>query len=104
MINTLSGVGGPTHYVLSVAAYPNPFNPGTTVKYTVPERGRVVVAVFDARGSRVATLVDAEKVAGAYTVSWDGREDGGSDAASGVYFARVSQAGHMRSYKMVLLK
>ena len=94
----------PRSYVLSVSAYPNPFNPQTTIRYTVPSAGRVKVAIYDARGARVATLVDEEKAAGAYAEAWTGRDARGSPVTSGVYFARVSHPLGSRSYKIVLLK
>ena len=103
-VNTLSGTGGtPASYVLSVSNFPNPFNPGTTVKYTVPTAGRVSVAVYDARGSHVVTLVDREHAPGAHNVAWDGLANG-SPVSSGVYFARIEHAGATRSKKMLLLK
>jgi len=105
-VNTLSGVGGtPSRYVLSVSNYPNPFNPRTTVSYTVPSRGEVSIAVYDARGAHVATLLDhADRPAGAYIIEWDGRADSGATASSGIYFARIEHASGVRSKKMVLLK
>jgi flagellar hook assembly protein FlgD len=88
-----------------VSNYPNPFNPRTTVSYTVPARGKVTVSIHDARGARIATLVSGvERDAGAYTADWNGRTDRGSVVASGVYFARIEHNGAMRAKKMVLLK
>ncbi len=84
--------------------FPNPFNPATTIRYTVPSRGRVEVSVFDLRGSRVTTLVDEERDAGAFTEAWNGRDDAGRSVASGVYFARVTHPAGAKSYKVVLLK
>jgi hypothetical protein len=55
---------------LSVSAYPNPFNPATTIRYTLPEAGRVRVEVYDARGAHVSTLFDGERAAGAAHTSW----------------------------------
>jgi flagellar hook assembly protein FlgD len=105
-VNTLSGVGGtPKSYVLSVSNHPNPFNPRTTVSYTVPSKGSVTIAVYDARGARVSMLVNNEvRDAGAYGVEWNGRTDAGVTASSGVYFARIEHAGATRTKKMVLLK
>ena len=101
----VSGVNGtPGSYMLSVSAYPNPFNPQTTVRYTLPANGHVSLAVYDLRGERVATLADKEEKAGAYTVTWRGTTDGGVAVGSGVYFARVSTAAGQRTYKLVLLK
>ncbi|HEU4365582.1 MAG TPA: SBBP repeat-containing protein [Candidatus Krumholzibacteria bacterium] len=103
---TATGVGGtPQRYVLSVSNFPNPFNPRTTVSYTVPSRGNVTVSIYDARGARVATLVDDEvREAGAYSIEWNGRREDGAAVASGVYFARIEHDGTARSKKMVLLK
>jgi hypothetical protein len=103
--HAVSGVGdGPGSYVLSVSAYPNPFNPQTTVRYTLPSRGHVTLAVYDLRGEKVATLVNREVAAGAYSETWRGVNDTGAPVSSGVYFAKLSTPAGERSYKMVLLK
>jgi hypothetical protein len=104
-INTLTSVGGtPAGHVLSISAYPNPFNPATTIRYTLPSAGHVTVVVYDASGARVATLVDGERDSDAYTARWDGRSDAGTKVSSGVYFARIEHNGVTRVKKMVLLK
>jgi len=105
-VSPVTGVGDtPERYELSLSNYPNPFNPRTTVSYTVPSRGAVTVAIYDGRGARVAILVNREtRAAGAYTVEWNGRDERGLAAASGVYFARIQHATGTRSKKMVLLK
>ena len=104
-VNTLSGVGEtPRSYVLSVSNYPNPFNPRTTVTYTAPSPGEVKVHIYDARGAIVKTLFEGHRVAGAYSVDWDGRADNGDAVASGLYFVRIEHASGVRSKKMVLLK
>lgn len=103
-VNTLSGTGGvPQSYVLSVSNYPNPFNPRTTVKYTVPARGHVTVGIYDVRGAAVTTLFDGERAAGSYAIDWDGRARG-ETVGSGVYFARIEHNGATRVKKIVLLK
>ena len=90
--------------MLSLSAYPNPFNPGTTIRYTLPTKGRVSVTIYDARGAHVVTLVDEEKAAGAYARSWNARDDAGHSVSSGVYFACVTHVTGTRSYKIVLVK
>jgi len=105
VLNALTGVGDTLkHYVLSISSYPNPFNPETTIRYTLPSAGRVQVRVYDARGALVSSLVDEEKLAGAYTRAWNGTDGSGNAVSSGVYFARVEHASGTRSYKMLLLK
>jgi hypothetical protein len=96
--------GTPKRYVLSISSYPNPFNPVTTIRYTVPSKGRVEVSVFDLRGAHVATLVNEEKDKGAYTQTWEGRNDAGARVSSGMYFARVKHPSETKSYKLVLQK
>jgi flagellar hook assembly protein FlgD len=105
-VNSLSGIGDtPGHYVLSLSNYPNPFNPETTVKYTLPSKGEVTVTIYDAGGARVATLVDqVVRGAGAYETRWNGRDEKGAAVGSGVYFARIVHAGGAMTRKMVLLK
>jgi len=105
-VNPFSAVGDtPGHYVLSIANYPNPFNPETTVKYTLPSKGEVTVTIYDASGARVVTLVDhAVRAAGAYETRWNGRGDRGASVSSGVYFARIEHAGGTMTRKMILLK
>jgi hypothetical protein len=104
-VSPVTGVNDtPRSYTLSVSVYPNPFNPRTTVRYTLPSRGRVSVRVYDATGAFVATLYDGERNAGAYSADWDGRAATGAFASSGVYFARVDHNGSSRTKKMVLLK
>jgi hypothetical protein len=104
-VSPLTGTGdNPRHYGLSVSAYPNPFNPETTVRYTVPLRGHVRLDIFDLRGEHVATLADREHEEGSFTAVWRGRNDGGEGVSSGVYFARLTTKAGDRTYKLVLLK
>ena len=89
-------------------ARPNPFNPSTTIEFSLATEGRVTVRVFDCAGRVVRTLVDAEVEAGPHTAAWDGTTDTGSRAASGVYFVRMEAAGPVGTFhevrKAVLLK
>ena len=85
--------------------YPNPFNPTTTILFSLAERGRVVLKVFDVSGRLVRTLADATLSAGAlHRIEWDGRDEGGVSVASGVYFYRLVTGGFNSTRKMVLLK
>jgi len=84
--------------------HPNPFNPTTTIRFTLPERAQVSLAVFDVRGRRIATLVDREMPAGLSRVEWDGRDRRGTQVSSGVYFYRIVAGSHVETRKMVLLK
>ncbi len=85
--------------------YPNPFNPQTTIAFSLKERARVTIVVYNVAGERVATLLDDTRAAGSYAdVRWDGRDASGSPAASGVYFYRLTTNEFEQTRKMVLLK
>jgi len=65
--------------------YPNPFNPTTTIRYGLPRSCRVNLRIINTRGQTVRTLVDEEKTAGWYTVTWDGKNESGQQVSSGIY-------------------
>ncbi len=81
--------GIPASWELS-ANYPNPFNPQTRFRLTVPRTSRVRIGVFNTLGQRVTTLVEDELPPGRHDVVWHGTADGGSAVGSGVYLLRVS--------------
>jgi hypothetical protein len=86
---------------------PNPFNPSTTISYSVPEGSRhpVSISVFNLRGQRIKVLIDAEnKAPGFYSVFWDGRDAHGKPAPSGVYFYRLESGDYVSIRKMIILK
>ncbi len=85
-------------------AVPNPFNPTTTIGFSLAERAHVRLVVFDVSGRRVRTLVDATRAPAHYRVTWDGRTDRGARVASGVYFYRLEAGAFRSTRKMVLLK
>ncbi|RPH96477.1 T9SS C-terminal target domain-containing protein [candidate division KSB1 bacterium] len=83
----------------SVSAYPNPFNPQTTIAFDLPADGRVILTVYDLTGRIVEKIVDGVLPRGSHTLTFDG-----SKYASGIYFAQL-QAGHSsRVQKLMLLK
>ncbi len=85
-------------------AHPNPFNPSTTIEFSIATRGRVTARVYDLAGRALRTLVDEVLEPGPHRTSWDGRTDGGRGATSGVYFVKVEAPGFRATRKLVLLK
>jgi hypothetical protein len=83
---------------------PNPFNPSTSIAFTLREAGEVMLAVYDAAGRRVATLMDGPAPAGTSRVAWDGRDHRGIRVSSGVYFCRLQTEGRVLTRKLVMLK
>jgi hypothetical protein len=84
--------------------YPNPFNPVTTIVFSVPERGRARLSVYNVRGELVVKLKDDVVEAGEVSVSWDGRDRFGRQLSSGVYFYRLRVGDLEMSRKMILLR
>jgi hypothetical protein len=84
--------------------YPNPFNPSTTISYSLGEAGTVKLSIYNIKGQLVKTLVNEEKEPGRYNVVWSGEDNHTGKVASGVYFYRMeTKAGH-EIKKMLLLK
>jgi hypothetical protein len=98
---TITGIGDETPKVAAHLGQntPNPFNPSTTIGYTVPARGHVTLEVFNVKGERVATLIDRESPAGTFEITINPK-----GWSSGVYFYRFSGQGFSETRKMVLLK
>jgi hypothetical protein len=88
----------PTSYTL-FEAYPNPFNPSTTIRYALPQDSRVSLAVFNMLGQPIQELVDEYQGAGYYDVRFDGTE-----LTSGVYFSRLQANDFVATRRLVLMK
>jgi len=93
-----------TGHALSLANHPNPFNPVTTLAYSLPQAGATELAVYNGRGQLVKTLVNEPQTAGDHTALWSGKDDAGRAVASGVYFARLRCGDGVQTRKMLLLK
>ena len=83
---------------------PNPFNPSTSIAFTVAEPGSVELAVYAATGQRVRTLVSRIMSAGTHEVVWDGRDDSGRPVSSGVYLSRLATGKSIAVGRMALVR
>jgi hypothetical protein len=90
-------VGLPTQYAMN-AAYPNPFNPSTTVAIALPQASELTVSVFNVMGQKVASLASGKYSAGQHTFSFDG-----AGLASGLYFIQAKVPGQLNSVQKVTL-
>jgi len=79
--------------------YPNPFNPSTTIRYSIPQKSKVILKVFDVLGTEVTTLVNEEKSAGNYEIKFEG-----NGLVSGIYFYRITNGINSETRKMILLR
>jgi len=93
----------PTDYSLG-NAYPNPFNPTTTIEFGVPSDGNVRIEVYNITGQKVKTLTNQYYTAGSYTIDWNSTDDSGNEVATGVYLYRMTASDFVETKKMVLMK
>ena len=90
--------------------FPNPFNPQTTIRFSIAQEGaadaavHTTLTVYSMRGRAVRTLVDEEKTPGEYLVQWNGENDWGEEMASGTYLYRLQAGSYSSTRKMVLGK
>jgi len=87
------------HTLALAPNYPNPFNPVTTIEFSLPAAGEATVTIYNVLGQEVERLVHSRLAAGSYTVTWDG-----AAYSSGVYFYRLETAELSISRKMLLVK
>jgi hypothetical protein len=81
---------------------PNPFRPGTTIRFGVPASGgHARVDVLNVRGRRIRTLLDAQQPGGIATLRWDGRDGAGVSVGAGVYFVRLEMDGKATTRRVV---
>lgn len=84
--------------------YPNPFNPRTTISFSIPANSNVRLEIYNMLGQKVRTVLNETKDAGVYAVSFDGRDDQGKALSSGVYFCRLTDGKHTAIKEMLLIK
>ena len=83
----------------NISNHPNPFNPETTINYTLPKSGNVQVKIFDVLGRKLKTLVNEYSASGLHSVKWEG-----SNYSSGIYFCSITFNGKTLNNKMLLMK
>ncbi len=84
--------------------YPNPFNPETTISYTLPAAGMVSLEIFNSRGQLIRSLLKEEQPAGEHSLIWNGKGDSSHSVASGLYLCRIASNGKQETRKLLLIK
>jgi len=102
-VSVARGKQVPTRLVLH-PNYPNPFNPGTTIRFDLPKSGRVRLWVYNLLGQRVRVLREGVLSAGSHVVRWDGRDDSGRDLPTGIYFVELRAEGKVLRQKAVKIR
>jgi hypothetical protein len=85
-------------------AFPNPFNPRTTLTFVLGNSGPIRLSVYDIKGRLVRTLYDGIETSGEHHLDWNGRNDAGTEVGSGIYFVRLEAESAVRTRKVVFLK
>ena len=98
MVSSLSQVVIPEVYSLS-QAYPNPFNPTTTLNFAIPVDNEVTLSIYNLQGRKVATLINGNMKVGYHSVVWDA-----NSYASGVYFVKMVAGEYLKTQKLMLIK
>ncbi|MDD2331208.1 MAG: T9SS type A sorting domain-containing protein [Candidatus Cloacimonetes bacterium] len=89
---------------LSLLAYPNPFNPRTTLAFNLPQPGLTQIEIYNLKGQKVKTLHSGYLPQGRHQLSFGGTDDSGRALSSGIYFARISQGKASKTIKLILMK
>jgi len=87
-----------------IGNYPNPFNPSTTIVFTLPKTDKVVISIYNVLGEEIIKLADGEYISGKNEVTWNGIDQNGSVAESGIYFYAIKYQDLIQTGKMVLTK
>jgi hypothetical protein len=87
-----------------LTAFPNPFNPSTTISFELAKAGHVRLDIFNVNGALITTLADEAREAGRHDVLWNGKDSKGASVASGIYFYRLRANGEVQTKKMMLLR
>jgi len=85
-------------------AYPNPFNPETTLRFSLPADDNVRLRIFDLQGREIRSLVQGQYPAGSHECVWNGRDASGRSAAAGIYLARLETESSQRVIKLALIR
>jgi len=83
---------------------PNPFNPSTSIRYSLARSGPAALVIYDVNGRRVKTLVDGTLAAGPHVAVWDGLDDAGHKVPAGVYWSQLSSGSYTSNKKMVVVR
>ena len=85
-------------------AYPNPFNPITTIRYSLSQSGLVNITIYDMMGKEIKTLVNSVQIIGDNTIQWNATNNSGQLVSAGIYLYQIRAGEFISTKKMVLLK
>lgn len=86
------------------SAYPNPFNPSTSISFDLAEKAGVNIEIFNIKGQKVKSLINEEISAGRHSVVWNGQDENHKKVSSGVYFYKMQAGKYIKINKMIMMK
>ena len=89
---------------LKLSNYPNPFNPNTTISFSLQEKEQVTLDIYNIKGQKVRTLIKNETLSGNQNIVWNGKDNNGNELSSGIYFSRIKTKSSSAVGKMILIK
>ncbi|MBN1294760.1 MAG: T9SS type A sorting domain-containing protein [Candidatus Latescibacteria bacterium] len=93
------------HKPISITGnYPNPFNPSTTIEFTLPQSELAELAIYNITGQKVRTLLAASMMAGKHTTVWDGKNESGQAVSSGIYMSCLRTEAYVATHRLLLMK
>ena len=84
--------------------YPNPFNPTTTISFSLEEKAQVSLTIFNQRGQKVRELLNEQMPAGNHHLIWNGTDDNGNGVGSGIYYYRMKSGKYSSTRKMIIMR
>ena len=84
--------------------YPNPFNPSTSISFSLPAEMQCSLSIYNIKGQKVKTLQSGISTQGNHTLIWNGRDDNGMSVSSGIYFYQLKAQGNTITKKMIMVK
>ena len=93
-----------TSATVNLSNYPNPFNPTTSINFSIEENTNVEISVYNAKGQKVKTLVSENLALGKHSVTWNGGDDHGKSVSSGIYFYKMRTGKFTAIKKMIMMK
>jgi photosystem II stability/assembly factor-like uncharacterized protein len=89
---------------LNIKVYPNPFNPITTISFTIHEESEVELIMYNIKGQKINNLIKQVLIKGDHSISWDGRNNNGEEVSSGLYLCRLRIEDQIISKKLMMMK
>ena len=89
---------------LAIRCYPNPFNPTTTISFSLQNNSNAELSIYNIKGQKVKQLLSDKLSSGKHSVVWDGRDENNQPVGSGIYFYKLKAGDFQKVRKMILLK